>query len=230
MSIVSLGGLAMYKTPIAVGQTSITSIMKFRPNYGNRFHQGVDFGWTETHPDPAIRASAPGSVVWSGVKDGWGFGTFIVIEHDGGSGKEYTLYGHLASADVDAGKAVQAGDEIGVMGNTHDSAAAVAKHLHFEIITGAGAGPAGWLTAFSGNAKDRWLYRKNPILEIEVLGGDIRINDYGETTAKEQKKRAFEDWVRGVVQQTGLARDKVLESFRDRGLVDAQWWNGMLAA
>jgi murein DD-endopeptidase MepM/ murein hydrolase activator NlpD len=220
------GGLAMYKTPIAVGQTSITSVMKFRPNLGNRFHQGVDFGWTPTHPDPAIQASAAGSVVWSGVKEGWGFGTFIVIEHTAASAGEYTLYGHLASADVAAGKPVQAGDKIGVMGMTHDTLAPVGKHLHFEILTGAGTGLSGWLVAFSGNSKDRWLYRKNPILEIDALGGDIRVNDYGEATPKEQKKRAFEEWVSGVAQQTGLPRAKVLESFRDRGLADSQWWNG----
>jgi murein DD-endopeptidase MepM/ murein hydrolase activator NlpD len=210
----------MYKTPIAVGQTSITSVMKFRPNIGNRFHQGVDFGWTATHPNPEIQASADGTIAWSGVKEGWGFGTFVVIQHNAPSGTEYTLYGHLASTNVAAGQGVQTGDKVGVMGNTSDTAGPVGKHLHFEIITGAGNGPSGWLTAFSGNSKDRWLYRKNPILEIEALGGDIRVNDYGEMTAEDQKRRAFEDWVNGIAQQTGLARDKVLQTFRDRGLVD----------
>jgi murein DD-endopeptidase MepM/ murein hydrolase activator NlpD len=220
----------MYITPIAVGQTSITSVMKFRPNIGNRFHQGVDFGWTTAHPDPEIHASARGRVASSGVKEGWGFGTFIVLEHKAESGTEYTLYGHLASADVTDGNEVQAGDKIGVMGNTHDTLAPVGKHLHFEIITGAGIGPSGWLPAFSGNSRDRWLYRKNPILEIDALGGDIRVNDYRDMTAKEQKGRAFEDWVTGVMQQTGLSRDKVLEKFRERGLAAPQWWNGALVA
>jgi len=216
----------MYITPIVVGQTSITSVMKFRPNIGSGFHQGVDFGWTPAHPDPEIRASAGGRVASSGAKDGWGFGTFIVIEHKVESGSEYTLYGHLASADVADGKEIQAGDKIGVMGNTHDTRPPVPKHLHFEIITGAGTGPSGWLAAFSGDTTDRWQYRKNPIIEIDALGEGIRVNDYQGMTAKDQKERAFEDWVTGVMQHSGLPRDSVLKKFRERGLAAPQWWNG----
>lgn len=217
----------MYITPVAVGQTSITSVMKFRPNIGNRFHQGVDFGWTPANPDPEIKASATGRVVWSGVQHGWGFGTFIVIEHDMEAGIEYTLYGHLASTDVADGETVKAGDKIGVMGMTHDSASPVGKHLHFEILACAGA--AGWLAAFSGSGDDRWLYRKNPVLEIGALGEAILVNEYGNMTAQEQKERAFEDWVSGVIQQTALERGDVLLKIRERGLAGPQWHELLVA-
>lgn len=217
----------MHVTPVAVGQTSITSVMKFRPNIGNRFHQGVDFGWITAFPDPEVNASAAGRVVWSGVRQGWGFGTFIVIEHDGGSGVEYTLYAHLASADVAAGDVVQAGAKVGIMGMTHDSAGPVGKHLHFEILVH--TGPGGWLTAFSGNQNDRWLYRKNPILEIDTLGGAIRIDAYGNATAKEQKEKAFEDWVSGVMQQTAWPRSEVLKQICERGLAGPQWCGALVA-
>lgn len=207
--------------------------MKFRPSLGNSLHEGVDFGWTAAHPDPEIMASATGRVVWSGVKKGWGFGKFVVIEHDAESGKEYTLYGHLTSTTVGVGS-VQAGDKIGIMGMTHDTGGAVGKHLHFEIITGTG-GPSSWQTAFSGTPNSRWLYRKNPILEIDVLGGDIPVDDYGHVPPREQKERAFEDWVDGVVRQTALTpdealtRSEVLEEIRELRLAAPRWREELVA-
>lgn len=87
-------------------------------------HRAVDLnrlnGW-------GIYASAPGVVQIQ--KSRWGYGNLIIINHgDGWS----TYYGHLSEFKVAAGKYVQKGELIGIMGSTGRS---TGPHLHFEIRT-----------------------------------------------------------------------------------------------
>jgi murein DD-endopeptidase MepM/ murein hydrolase activator NlpD len=61
----------------------------------------------------------------------YGIHVIIVSELDGE--KYYTLYGHLASTELNEGQQIKAGDSIGVGGSTGNS---TAPHLHFEIRKG----------------------------------------------------------------------------------------------
>ena len=63
-----------------------------------------------------------------------GYGEVVVIQHDDGPTKYYTLYGHMApgSRVVNVGEAVEQGQQIGVMGSTGCS---TGQHVHFEIGT-----------------------------------------------------------------------------------------------
>ncbi|MEU3841565.1 M23 family metallopeptidase [Streptomyces sp. NPDC028635] len=101
-------------------------------------HTGQDFAVPIGTP---VRAAGAGRVVR--VSCGGAFGIEIVLEHPGGY---YTQYGHLASAGVDAGQQVLAGEWIGQSGTSGNS---TGPHLHFEVrITpemGSALDPVPWL-------------------------------------------------------------------------------------
>lgn len=101
-------------------------------------HQGIDIMAPEGTP---IVAAADGVVVlvlerfMHGLR---GYGRLIVIGHPG---NRWTLYAHLARADVRAGMRVRAGDRIGAVGKTAWRTAAMEEfvesgaHLHYEVLT-----------------------------------------------------------------------------------------------
>jgi murein DD-endopeptidase MepM/ murein hydrolase activator NlpD len=72
-----------------------------------------------------VRASAAGTVAQAGSDPE--YGSFVLLQH---RDSYQTMYGHLARILVDSGSTVQAGDAIGLSGNSGRS---TAPHLHFEI-------------------------------------------------------------------------------------------------
>ena len=68
------------------------------------------------------------------------FGLHVVLMHYWPNTRQpfYTLYGHLAEVEVEAGRPVKRGEKIGVMGQTSKIADAknwlsIVPHLHFEV-------------------------------------------------------------------------------------------------
>jgi len=88
-------------------------------------HQGVDISWW---PGAPIRSSADGTVVYSGMKGG--YGRTVQIQHEYGF---QTLYAHLSRISVFEGKQVQKGEIIGFLGRTGRS---TGFHLHYEVRIG----------------------------------------------------------------------------------------------
>ncbi|HET8606595.1 MAG TPA: peptidoglycan DD-metalloendopeptidase family protein [Gaiellaceae bacterium] len=98
---------------------------------GDRFHAGIDLLAPAGTP---VEAAAPGRVVWSGGRDGWGL---LVTIADGGGIR--TLYAHLETVRVRLGERVAAGAVVGRVGATGD---ATGPHLHFEVrVRGAAVDP-----------------------------------------------------------------------------------------
>lgn len=92
-----------------------------------RMHRGVDLGLCHGE-DRTIVAAFPGKVKLvrnQGRRKG--YGKYVIIDHGNGL---TTLYAHLASWKVKVGDELQAGDTVGVGGNTGRSFGA---HLHFEM-------------------------------------------------------------------------------------------------
>jgi murein DD-endopeptidase MepM/ murein hydrolase activator NlpD len=87
------------------------------------FHSGVDLAVPSGTP---VKASAPGKVRFAGSQPG--YGTTVLVEH--GHGIE-SRYGHLKRVSVTAGQQIEAGQEVGLSGNTGRS---TAPHLHYEIL------------------------------------------------------------------------------------------------
>lgn len=87
------------------------------------YHKGIDIA---NKAAPSV-AAAEGGVVVSALKERWGYGWNITIDHGGGL---QTLYAHLQDFYVNAGDKVSRGQPIGQMGSTGRS---TGTHLHFEV-------------------------------------------------------------------------------------------------
>lgn len=102
------------------------------------WHLGLDFGASCWSP---IYAAASGRVTYAGRNGG--FGNYIRIAHDDGSG---TGYGHIVDGGiyVSYGQRVSAGQQIAATGQTGNS---FGCHLHFEVYPpwGGTTDPAPWL-------------------------------------------------------------------------------------
>ena len=111
---IDMTGFAMPTT-----NTKITS--KFGPRR-RRMHNGID---VKVYIGDTIRAAFGGKVRM--VKfERRGYGQYVVIRHDNGL---ETVYGHLSKQLVKEDQYVEAGDVIGLGGNTGRS---TGSHLHFE--------------------------------------------------------------------------------------------------
>lgn len=102
-------------------------------------HAGIDFVVDVGTP---VLAAAAGEVLWAdvGLLNGYErlddpYGLAIEIRHDFGyeGQRLFTVYGHLSELLVEAGDRVEAGDVIGLSGNTGFS---TGPHLHFEVRLG----------------------------------------------------------------------------------------------
>lgn len=113
--------------------------------YGNTYfgelsiHTGVDLGADSGTP---VLAAGSGEVIWTGYGLFRGFdnlqdpyGMAIAIRHDFGYHGEflYTVYAHLSEINVWLGQHVEAGEQIGKVGNTGQT---TGEHLHFEVRLG----------------------------------------------------------------------------------------------
>lgn len=95
------------------------------------FHPGLDIS---APLGTRILAPADGSVVFAGVKGG--YGNAVTVDHGRGI---FTHYGHLDAFNVRIGQSVRRGSVLGFVGSTGRS---TAPHLHYEVwLNGANQNP-----------------------------------------------------------------------------------------
>ena len=92
-----------------------------------RMHRGVDLGLCHGEDRTIVAAFAGTVKLVRNQGRRRGYGKYVILDHGNGL---TTLYAHLASWQVKVGDELQAGDTIGVGGNTGRSFGA---HLHFEM-------------------------------------------------------------------------------------------------
>jgi murein DD-endopeptidase MepM/ murein hydrolase activator NlpD len=92
--------------------------------FGIPGHNGVDYAAPEGTP---ISCVADGKVRTTG-NDPTGYGRWVEIYHP--QPTLYSFYAHFNRIDVVEGQVLEAGDRVGLMGNTGNS---TGPHLHFEI-------------------------------------------------------------------------------------------------
>ena len=118
-----------FNSPFKYGAFRISSPYGDRPSLGD-YHNGIDLIGLDG--DITVTAIMGGRVVQSRMVTShanrtWEWGNYIAILQDDGV---TAYYCHLDSRRVKQGDRVEAGDEIGIMGNTGYSLGA---HLHFEV-------------------------------------------------------------------------------------------------
>lgn len=99
----------------------------FGPRSGGE-HKGIDLHSADGGP---ILAGGDGVIVEKKYRDD--FGNMILIDHGGGV---FTRYAHLSTFEpgINVGTAVEAGQQIGLMGNT--ASYRIPVHLHYELLRG----------------------------------------------------------------------------------------------
>src|SRR4051794_5191973 len=103
-----------------------------------RFHEGIDIKPLRRdangEPTDPVRAIADGTVAYVNLVPGYSnYGRYVVVEHRWDGASYYSLYGHLASALVQAGAKVNRGDQLGVMGHTGEGIDRERAHVHLEL-------------------------------------------------------------------------------------------------
>ena len=100
------------------------------------------------------------------------YGPTIILEHNTRGKKFCTLYGHLGRSSLEkikVGQKIEAGEEIAIVGKTHENGH-WPPHLHFQIITDL----LGWNGDFPGVARpsEKEYYLKlcpDPDLLLKIL-------------------------------------------------------------
>jgi murein DD-endopeptidase MepM/ murein hydrolase activator NlpD len=92
---------------------------------GGQRHDGIDIAAPE---GTAVTAAAPGKVIYVGEQAG--YGSIVILRHDGGL---LTLYAHASAVLVADGQAVRRGEPVARVGQTGRT---TGPHLHFEVREG----------------------------------------------------------------------------------------------
>ncbi|TDU81800.1 peptidase M23-like protein [Prosthecobacter fusiformis] len=103
-----------------------------------RFHEGMDIKPTQRdgrgNPLDDIHPILPGTVVYVTAGASLSnYGRYIVVQHELLEGTFYSLYAHLASANVSAGEKVTHASILGRMGYTGSGIDQRRAHLHVEL-------------------------------------------------------------------------------------------------
>ncbi|HEX5541255.1 MAG TPA: M23 family metallopeptidase [Micromonospora sp.] len=110
----------------------------FTSPYGVRWgelHAGIDLAAPEGAPYHAIHAGTVTKAGWYG-----GYGYCVIVRHSDGT---ESIYGHSAKLLVEEGQEVEAGEVLGLVGNTGH---AYGPQLHLEVhVKGEPKDPVPWL-------------------------------------------------------------------------------------
>lgn len=103
-----------------------------------RFHEGLDIKPIQrdakSNPQDEVGAIADGVVAYVAASAGLSnYGRYIVVQHSWGGSPFFSLYAHLASAQVSAGQKVKAGTTLGILGYTGSGIDQRRAHLHVEL-------------------------------------------------------------------------------------------------
>ncbi len=127
-----------------VEQAGISSVFGLRPDPfdgGRRMHRGLDLS---AERGELVEAAAGGWVVRAGPAGGYGL--MVEVRHPG---DVTTRYGHLSAILCNPGDAVDAGQPLGLIGQT---GRATGPHLHFEVWkAGVAVDPLPWLAGDRGD-------------------------------------------------------------------------------
>lgn len=126
-------GAAEFSWPVQDPQLT-QSYAAFNAIGNGEYHTGFDL--VSNVGNEAVYAAASGTArvlpLDSFANDNHGLGNVVILDHGQGEGP-FTLYGHLASFQIQDGDTVSGGEQIATMGNTGCADDGCGVHLHFEV-------------------------------------------------------------------------------------------------
>jgi murein DD-endopeptidase MepM/ murein hydrolase activator NlpD len=156
LSISQQPGQDIWLLPLRTGY-DVSS--RFGPRWGV-LHPGVDLTAVEGTP---YYAAGAGTVILARYNGGYGYN--VMIQHDDGV---VSVYGHSSKLIVKEGQRVQAGDLLGLTGNTGFS---TGPHLHFEIrVNGKAIEPLAFMRKHGVDVAARVEVAKGGVLPIAQTG------------------------------------------------------------
>ena len=156
-------------------------------NFGARWgrqHKGID---VKVYIGDTIRAAVSGKVRMVKYEAG-GYGKYVVIRH--GNGLE-TIYGHMSKHLVAEDEVVEAGQPIGLGGNTGRS---TGSHLHFETrLCGVALNPA-LMFDFKNQdvVGDYYMFYRDTYQKESIVANRLRgVNGRGDIASDEDRELAI---------------------------------------
>ena len=155
----------------------------FGPRWGGQ-HKGID---VKVYIGDTIRAAFSGKVRMVKYEAG-GYGKYVVIRH--GNGLE-TIYGHMSKHLVAEDDIVEAGQPIGLGGNTGRS---TGSHLHFETrLCGVALNPA-LMFDFKNQdvVGDYYMFYRDTYQKESIVANRLRgVNGRGDIASDEDRELAI---------------------------------------
>jgi murein DD-endopeptidase MepM/ murein hydrolase activator NlpD len=177
---------------------------------GQQLHEGWDIRATgrdaQGEPTDEVRATADGVVAYVNDRPALSnYGRFVIVQHRVDGLEIYSIYAHLARfrAGLKAGQAVRAGEVLGIMGRTANTAQSIAKdraHLHFELGLRVSDRFSAWQRKhFPGQRNDHGEFNGRNFISVDPL-----------TIFREQQRQGARfNLVRVLQNQTLLCRVQV---------------------
>ena len=157
-------------------------------------HHGIDI---KTNGDAVLATENNGTVVAVNHNTNTGGGKTVTVEYARPDGsKTQVQYMHLSQIDVKKGDTVQAGQKLGVSGNT--GTRTTGEHLHFGVINISSEGkqqwvnPAAYLAEINqkGNLQKQAQYNGKDLLAQYQAGGTLT-----PPTATQQQQVTPDEWL-----------------------------------
>ena len=158
-------------------------------------HHGIDI---KTHGDAVLATENNGTVVSVNHNTNTGGGKTVTVEYTRADGsKTHVQYMHLSQIDVKKGDTIQAGQKLGVSGNT--GTRTTGEHLHLGVINISSDGkqqwvnPAAYLAEINqkGNLQKQAQYNGKDLLAQYQAGGTQNVP----STAGQQQQISPNDWL-----------------------------------
>jgi len=133
-----------------------------------QMHKGIDI---QTKHEAVLATEDKGKVVATNHNTNTGGGKSVTVEYDRDDGSKYQcVYMHLSDINVKVGDSVNAGQQLGISGNT--GTRTTGEHLHFGVKSIAADGtkrdidPAAYLAEIAqrGNLQQKAMYKGNDLV------------------------------------------------------------------